>query len=69
MEYKIEVSMMPNYDDSPNRPFFWCVLGRGADETKWCNFGHGWGKTSAEAWEQAYLYWNNITSDNWTDVF
>lgn len=28
MEYKIEVSMTPFYHDSPNAPYFYCILGR-----------------------------------------
>ena len=62
MSYKIEVSMTPAYHDCPNAPYFWCILRRKDNETMWSNYGHGWARTPTEAWQKAYLYWDDITS-------
>ena len=57
MEYKIEVSMTPD----ENYYYFWCILGRN-ENINWCNYGHGWARTPKEAWQNAYLYYDDITS-------
>jgi hypothetical protein len=59
MEYKIEVSMTPYYHDSPNAPYFYCILGRREGE-KWHNCGHGWGRTQEEAWKMAYSDYEDL---------
>ena len=62
MEYKIEVTMTPKFHDCPIAPYFWCILGRKEGEHDWFNCGHGWARTLTEAWQQAYLFWDDITS-------
>ena len=65
MEYKIEVTMTPYIHDSPNAPYFYCILGRREGE-KWCNYGHGWGKTQEEAWKLAYNDYEDLMLYNAT---
>lgn len=64
MRYKIEVSMNPNYEDSANCPYFWII--RSVVETDensdWCTITAGWARTPTDAWQQAYLFWDDITS-------
>ena len=62
MEYKIEISMTPRFHDCARAPYFWCILGRTEGERDWYNCGHGWAATHQAAWEQAYTYYNDITS-------
>ena len=62
MEYKIEISMIPRFHDCAMAPYFWCILGRNEEESGWFNCGHGWARTPAEAWQQAYAYYDGITS-------
>ena len=64
MRYKIEVSMNPNYEDNANCPYFWII--RSVIETDensdWCTVAAGWARTPTDAWQQAYLFWDDITS-------
>ena len=59
MEYKIEVTITPDYNNSPICPYFWCILGRNGGD--WHNCGHGWAKSPREAWRQACEYYDDIT--------
>lgn len=63
MKYKIEVSMNPNYEDNSNCPYFWIIRSIVEDDNSdWCIVTTGWARTPAEAWQQAYLFWDDITS-------
>ena len=59
--YKIEVMMTPDHSNGPFcPPYFWCILHY--VHGKWCNCGHGWASTPECAWNEAYEYYDNITS-------
>ena len=64
MRYKIEVSMNPNYVDNANCPYFWIIrsIVENNDNSDWCTVTAGWARTPIEAWQQAYMYWDDITS-------
>ena len=64
MRYKIEVSMNPNYEDNASCPYFWIIrsIVENDDNSDWCTVTAGWARTPADAWQQAYLFWDDITS-------
>jgi len=64
MRYKIEVSMNPNYEDNTNCPYFWIIrsIVENNDNGDWYTVIAGWARTPTEAWQQAYMYWDDITS-------
>lgn len=62
MEYKIEISMTPRFNDGVRAPYFWCILGRKDGENAWFNCGHGWAANHQDAWNHAYAYYDDITS-------
>lgn len=58
-EYKIEISMTPDYKQNKTQPYFW-VLYKNCGE--WCNVNSGWSKTPEEAWSESCNYLNNYSS-------
>jgi hypothetical protein len=54
-EYKIEVFATPHYHDSPNKPYFWCIMSR-AENCGWCNDTFGWSDTIENAFAEAYKF-------------
>jgi hypothetical protein len=54
-EYKIEVLATPHYHDSPNKPYFWCILSCTENGSWWMEMGD-WSDTIENAFEEAYKF-------------
>ncbi len=57
-EYKIEVSLTPNYQDNKFKPYHWTLFIY--DGNDWCNEGFGWTENPELAWEEAYNFYINF---------
>lgn len=59
-EYQIVIGMNPHEWDNKEKPYSWCILKwcKATNGDGWCNYGHGWAKTSQEAWEQGKAYYD-----------
>ena len=62
MTYKIEVIMTPLIHDSPNKPYFWCIMNC-LPNGSWCNHTAGWAATPEEAWKEAETFYNKYINE------
>lgn len=49
-DYRVMVHMEPNTHDSPNKPYFWCVL-KYDESVGLHNMGSGWEETPERAFQ------------------
>lgn len=62
-DFEIVVHMQPNPHDSPNNPYFWCIM-KYVFNTGWCNSGSGWSATPEQAFSDAKNYFEKFIADD-----
>jgi hypothetical protein len=56
--YKMEISISPNYKDNKYKPYYWVLYVLNNDT--WCNEGFGWSYTPVTAWEDGYKFYTSF---------